>query len=469
MCIIIGTKYLKTEYGKKEKNKMKITQYTTSPNLSMSECRVFPSELMTGAVQVRATGKVISDDFLGFGVAITGSSCYLLNQMDKESRRALLEYIYGKDGANLSVGRLTIGSSDYSAELYSYDDVPNDIELRHFSIDRDREYIIPMIKEILEVRPDLYIFAAPWSPPAWMKTGGSLCGGFMREDFLDCYADYLIKFVEEYEKCGIHISALTPQNEPETLQRNKMPACVWSPDTEAKFISILRRKLTEKGMNTEIWMYDYNFNNWHRPMWCLDTHKHLLDECQAIGFHYYTGSIEETAPLHEAYPQMKLHFTEGGPRIYDHYDTDWCKWTGMMAKTLNHHFSSFTGWNLMLDENGNPNIGPHPCGGLVTKNSVDGAISYSGQFKSFMHIAKFMQKGAKALEFDLFEPKHCYSQFYNKQVDLCMTLFENPDGSRVYVFVNGDTDKKQVQFKEDGQLYYVLLMPDSVSTVVVEK
>ena len=203
---------------------MKITQYTTASNLEMYASRVFPSELMNGAAQVKLTGKILNENYLGLGVAITGSSCYLLNQMDKESRRALLEHVYGKEGANLSVGRLTIASSDYSAELYSYDDVPNDIELKHFSIDRDREYVIPMIKEILEVRPDLYIYASPWSPPAWMKTGGSLCGGFMREEYLECYADYIIKYLEEYEKFGIHISALTPQNEPETLQKNQMPA-----------------------------------------------------------------------------------------------------------------------------------------------------------------------------------------------------------------------------------------------------
>ncbi len=447
---------------------MKITQYTTSPNLEMSESRVFPSELMNGAAQVKLTGKMLTENFLGFGVAITGSSCYLLNQMDKESRRSLIEQIYGKDGANLSVGRLTIGSSDYSAELYSYDDVPNDVELKHFSIDRDLEYIIPMIKEILEVRPDLYIYASPWSPPAWMKTGGSLCGGFMRAEYLDCYADYIIKYLEEYEKCGIHISALTPQNEPETLQKNQMPACVWHPDHEAEFISILRRKLTEKGRDTEIWMYDYNFNNWQRPLWCLDTYGHLLEDCQAVGFHYYTGAIEDTAPLHEAYPQMKLHFTEGGPRLFEHYSDDWCKWTGMMAKTMTNHFSSFTGWNLLLDENGNPNIGPHPCGGLVTRNSRDGSLSYSGQFKSFMHTAKFMQKGAKILGFDIREPKHCYSKFYSQYKDIVMSVFENPDGTRVYVFVNGDTERKQVQIEENGQLYYVPLIPDSVSTVVVD-
>ena len=114
---------------------MKITQYTTASNLEMYASRVFPSELMNGAAQVKLTGKILNENYLGLGVAITGSSCYLLNQMDKESRRALLEHVYGKEGANLSVGRLTIASSDYSAELYSYDDLPNDIVVAIFAVE----------------------------------------------------------------------------------------------------------------------------------------------------------------------------------------------------------------------------------------------------------------------------------------------------------------------------------------------
>ena len=74
----------------------------------------------------------------------------------------------------LSVCRLSVGSSDYSAELYTYDDEDSDTELKHFSVARDDEYIIPMIKEVLKIRPDMYVFASPWSPPGWMKTGGVL-------------------------------------------------------------------------------------------------------------------------------------------------------------------------------------------------------------------------------------------------------------------------------------------------------
>ena len=448
---------------------MKVTQYQTADNLSFDKRPIFPATKMSGAITLTRTEHQIMDDFLGFGVAITGSSCYELSLMSPEERETFLKSIYTKEGIGLSIGRLSIGASDYSAELYSYDDVEGDVELKHFSIDRDRAYIIPMIREILKIKPDLFLYAAPWSPPGWMKTGGNMCGGYMRAEFIDCYADYIIRFLKEYEACGIHVSAITPQNEPETQQHGTMPACIWHPDIEAKFISVLRKKLTEAGMDTEIWMYDYNFDNTERVKWSLDHHKDLARDCNAVGFHYYRGAIEETDVIREAYPQLKRHFTEGGPRLYDHYDNDWCKWGIMMSKVLNHGFGSFTGWNLMLDENGGPNIGPYFCGGLVTRNSQSGALSFSGQYKVFGHIARFMEKGATVLETSLDKNSSMLFGYPKSTLPVHATAFRNPDGKLVYILTNQDSTKRQIQFFEGGTWWYVELLPNSLSTVIVEE
>ena len=448
---------------------MKITQYLTNEGLQFATRPVYPAVDMSGAIKLRVTGRTLSTDFLGFGVAITGSSCYELSLMEPTERRALLEDIYGKGGIGLSIARLSIGASDYSAELYSYDDVENDVSLAHFSIDRDRAYIIPMIREILEVNPDLYLYASPWSPPGWMKTGGSICGGYMRAEYVDCYAEYVVRFVEEYAKCDIRISALTPQNEPETQQHGQMPACIWHPDIEAAYVLALRRKLNERGFgDIGIWMYDYNFDNWVRPKWMLDNHPALAEACSGVAFHYYRGGIEQTRALKEAYPSLTMHFTEGGPRLFDNYGTDWCKWGIMMSKTLNEGFGSFTGWNLMLDETGGPNVGPYFCGGLVTRDSRSGALSYSGQYKAFRHVSKFMQKGARVLELEISTDVSGMFTFPKDAKPLQASLIENPDGSRVYVLVNRDSTKRQVQLWEDGKLWYVELLPDTLSTVVIE-
>ena len=446
---------------------MKLTQYITTSGLTLAKRPVFPAAPMAGAMTLTA-GSAVSADFIGFGVAITGSSCYLLAQMEPDERRALLEQIYGKEGLGLSVARLTVGASDYSAELYSYDDVENDVELKHFSIDRDRAYIIPMIKEILEINPELYLFASPWSPPGWMKTGGSLCGGFMRGAYLECYADYFVKYLQEYAKCGIRISAVTPQNETETHQKGLMPACMWHPELEAEFIKILRRKLDENGLDVKIWAYDHNFIGAdYRVRWMLEHCEGVDKACDGIAFHYYEGAIEQTAALQAAFPGLKLHFTEGGPRLYDNYATDWCKWGVMLSKTLNSGFGSFTGWNLMLDETGGPNVGPFFCGGLVTRSSTDGTLSYSGQYKALGHVAPFMQKGATVRPLSASLNVSGLFGYPKVAPALQGTLIENPDGTKIYLLVNPDPDKKkQVQFTLNGTCYYAELLPNTLSTIV---
>lgn len=441
---------------------MKNIQIITDANRTQHVSQVFEaSERVNGAIQLCETDAEFCG-YEGFGVAITGSSCYMLNSMPSDERRELLGRLYSKDGIGLSVARLTIGSSDYSAELYSYDDTPFDTDLSHFSIERDKAYIIPMIKEILEVNPELYIFASPWSPPGWMKTGGKLCGGYMRAEFVDVYADYIVKYIEAYAKEGIRISAVTPQNEPNTEQRGRMPACVWHPEIEAAFTLALKARLRARGLDTKIWMHDHNFDDVDRVLWLLDNTENLKESCDGIAFHYYSGSVEQTAILRERYPQHRMHFTEGGPRLYDNYGTDHCKWASMMINTICHGYGSFTGWNLMLDETGNPNIGPFGCGGLVTRNSVTGELTYSGQYNAFAHLSPCIKKTSVirplTVEGGLGQDMSRYPATVKAPVGITI------DGTTA-VIVNANAQKLQLQLTLGGKLLYVELPPDSVSTV----
>lgn len=445
---------------------MKVTQYITTANQNFISFELKPAVRMGGVLTAVPSQNAPYTGFKGFGVAITGSSCYNLNQMDAEDRTKFIKEIYSAEGLNLSVARISVGSSDYSAELYSYDDVDGDVELKHFSIDRDKEYIIPMIKEILKVRPDLYIYSSPWSPPYWMKTGGSMCGGYMRECFIECYADYYIKFLKAYEAEGIHISALTPQNETETDQGGRMPACKWHPEIEAKFIKILREKLIENGMNTEIWMFDHNFNGVERVDWSLENIDGLKDFANGVAFHYYDGCIEQTTFLKEKYPNFSLNFTEGGPRLYDNYSTDWCKWSIMMLKVLKYGYSSFTGWNLMLDETGGPNIGPFFCGGLATRDRVDNCIKYSGQYKAFKHFAKYINKNSEIHNVTI-DNKNVMFGFPKSEMDVEGVMWQT-DGVKYLVLANPNKTKRQVQINVDENWWYIELLPDTVSTIKFE-
>lgn len=446
---------------------MKATQFFTDQNHDMSRVEVFPALRVLRANTLHISEQSV-EGFQGCGVAITGASCYNLSLMKTEERQELLEKIYTKKGLDLSIARLTIGSSDYSAELYSYDDVEFDTELSHFSIAHDEKYVIPIIKQILEIKPELYLFASPWSPPGWMKTGGNICGGYMREEFIECYADYFVKYIKAYEKEGIHISAITPQNEPNTQQDGYMTACIWHPEIEAKFVKILKQKFVENQIDTEIWIYDHTFSDADRVLWQLDNTEGLADACDGIAFHYYKGTIEETLKLKAAYPKLPLHFTEAGPRLYDNYDTDWCKWGTMISKAIECGYKSFTGWNLMLNETGGPNIGPFLCGGMITRNNDTGELEFSGQYKAFHHISPHLKPESKLYPIYVDEaydlPMYSYPQRNMEIEGFCI---DNQD-EKILILMNPNSTKRQVQFYLNNTWWYLELTPESISTIFVK-
>ncbi len=449
---------------------MKGTLIFSDRNHFLSQRELFPSLHIPRAVELRASGEH-TNGFLGFGVALTGAACYELSLMPSEERRALLKHVYTKEGLGLSVGRISIGSCDYSPELYSYDDTENDVSLKHFSIERDEKYIIPMLKEILEINPDLYLFASPWSPPYWMKTGGSMCGGYMRNEFVPCYAAYIVKFIKAYAAHGIKISAITPQNEPETQQQYKNPSCAWHPETEAAFIKCLRQAFTENSLDIKIWMHDHCFEYTRRVLWSLSHYEGLKDAVDGIAFHYYGGAVEETAELRTAHPSLELHFTEGGPRLTDHYDTDCCKWGLMISRALRMGYRSFTGWNLLLDELGGPNIGKFIgiCGGLVTRDSRTGELSYSGQYKVLSHISPYVTPTSDIYPISVPETfGQCISKYPDFTHPIEGLVIDNHDGKKIAVLINQNAAPVQSQIALNGRLWYVELEADSVSTVIIE-
>lgn len=445
---------------------MKIKAFSTD---GFGVCRsreVFTTkEMPTGSLRLQVFDEVTHGDFQGFGVAITGSSCYLLNKMQLEKRKALFDEVYSQEGLGLSIARVSIGASDYSAELYSYED-----ENGEFSLEKDEAYVLPILQEVAKSYPDIRFFASPWSPPGRMKTGGSICGGFMREGFIDEYADYVLNFVEGYEEKGIPIWAITPQNEPETDQGGKMPACYWSPETEAKFAIALRKKADEKGKSFEIWLCDHNFALWKRALWQLKEFPELENSVSSVAFHYYDGGVDMVENIREYFPALNYHFTEGGPRLYDNYATDYCKWGTAMARALNHGCKSFTGWNLLLDEIGNPNVGPFFCGGLITENSVTKELSYSGQFQAFKHFSRYVKRGANILKTRVVGEDNGLFGYPKQKPKLESCAIRNLDGSTVLQIINPDeNERRQIAIEIFGEIIYFDALPNSLNTLILKK
>ena len=445
---------------------MKIKAFSTDAYGSCRARDVFTTkEEPRGALAVHVSKEVLHDNFQGFGVAVTGSSCYLLHNMDENKRKELLADIYGEKGLGLSIARVSIGASDYSTEIYSYED-----EQGKFSIEKDEEFIIPTLQEIAKNYPEVTFFASPWSPPGYMKTGGSMCGGFMREQFIDAYVDYILNFLRAYKEKGIDITTITPQNEPETDQSGKMPACYWSPETEAKFAIALRKKAKEQNVPLGIWLCDHNFALFRRVIWQLGEFPQLAESVNGVAFHYYDGGVDLIENIRAQYPNTQFHFTEGGPRLLDNYATDYCKWGSMMARALNHGCKTFTGWNLLLDETGSPNVGPFFCGGLVTEHSTSKELSYSGQYRAFQHFSPYVKRGAEILRVDVVgEDKGLFS-YPNRKPSLDVCAARNKDGKVVLQIVNPDiNERRQLALYYGGEIIYFDALPGSVNTIIVEE
>src|SRR5216683_2701001 len=201
---------------------------------------------------------------LGFGAAFTDASCFTLSRLSDTDRANLLHTMFGQDQHALGIGRIPIGSSDYSTAAYSYDDGAADPELKRFSIDHDRDYILPTLRAALGANPNLFLFGSPWSPPGWMKYSNSMLGGNIRPENIPTYALYLQKFVESYATAGVKVRAVTTQNELDADQGGRMPACPWPEEDEERLVAALGPLLEASG--TKIWTLDHNYNLFGRAL-----------------------------------------------------------------------------------------------------------------------------------------------------------------------------------------------------------
>jgi glucosylceramidase len=392
-------------------------------------------------------------EMLGFGAAFTDAACYTFNRLEASVREKLFHELFHPAEMGLNVCRTCIGASDYSTEVFSYDEGEADPEMQRFSIAHDQTYVLPMLREARKQNPELFLFSSPWSPPGWMKAGGSMLGGSMRQKYFAPYAKYFVKFLQAYAAGGVPVQAVTVQNEVDTDQDGRMPACLWGQEYEMGFVKDhLGPALAQNGLSTKIWILDHNYNLWGRAVAELDdpaVHKY----CNAVAFHGYVGTADQMSKFHEAYPQAQIYWTEGGPDYTaPDYMSDWAKWGRTFVEVTRNCAQSITGWNLALDEKGRPNIGPFPCGGLVTIHSQTRDITRCGQYWAFTHFSRHVRRGAKRFE----------SIGNVEAVD--HVGFQNPDAQRVIVITNSGPTKR-VHLKQGGNVAEIALAANSVNTL----
>lgn len=402
-----------------------------------------------------------SHPYKGIGVSLTDASCWWLWEMGPQKRAAFLKDAFTKEGMNLSLIRLNCGASDYATELYNYDDVAGDVDMKYFSVARDELYMIPIIREVQALRPDVYTYSAIWSEPGWMKTSGAMCGGALKDEYLQAYANYMAAYVKAYKEHGVTIDAMSVHNEPETDQAGGCPASIVTADQEmalaGKFIPAAFRKAGVA--DTDIWIWDYDYAGYERVLKELSDPK-VRKNVKAVAWHPYSGSPTVVQEVMGKYPEKEMHLTERGPNLQKRAVQTHKWFADVVFGALNNGCSSYSSWNLILDEDGQPVTGKYPCGGLREINSITGEITDSKQAELFRQFCPYIEIGAEILDVDQPDP------------GLATIAFRNPDGTLVVVIV-ADTDpgRRKFQIKYKSQ-YLGLSLPLgtwSMTTVIIGK
>ena len=340
----------------------------------------------------------------GFGQAVTGGSAELLMKMSPGARNAILHEIFGHgpDDIDTSYIRVSVGSSDMNAYVYTYDDVPageTDPDLKHFTMTEDEKYVIPVLQEILTIQPNLKILASPWTAPAWMKDNDAVKGGSLKHEYYPVYARYWVEYLKGMEAHGIHIDALTPQNEPENPKNT--PSMLMTAEEEAEFIGHdLGPALAAAGLHTKIVTFDHNCDHPIYPETILRDPV-AAKYVDGSGFHLYLGEISALSEVHDQFPNKNIYFTEqmvvsrpGATTFVIARPV-----AAIMIAAPNNWSRNVLLWNLAAD----PNNGPHTnnggcpvCSGAIT---IDGdKVTRLLAYYTAAHASKFVPPGSVRID-----------------------------------------------------------------------
>ena len=367
----------------------------------------------------------------GFGFTLTGGSALHLNNMSPSERAIILNDLFSSDNIGVSYLRVSIGASDLDAEVFSYNDLPNgetDENLENFSIEKDQIDLIPILKEILAINPDIKIMGSPWSAPTWMKTNNNSIGGSLKPEYFLVYANYFVKYIKAYEAEGITIDAITVQNEP--LHDGNNPSMYMEVADQALFVkNHLGPAFETAGIETKIVVYDHNADRPDYPITIFDdaeANKYV----DGSAFHLYGGSIDNLSNVHSAYPDKNLYFTEQWVGANSQFDDNllWHARELIIGATRNW-CKTVLEWNLAS----NSNLEPHTPGGCteclgaltIDGNNVQKNVAYY----IIAHASKFVRPGS-----------HRISSNYSN--DLPNVAFKTPTGKTVVIVVNNTSTNK---------------------------
>jgi len=386
---------------------------------------------------------------IGLGSSLEHSTCYNISLLPPKEQEEVMEKIVDSEkGIGMNLMRICVGTPDFTgSKWYSYDDMPlghTDPQMSFFSIDKDRKYVLPILKLAQKKNPDMIFFAAPWSPPAWMKTNEHLCGGKINPQHYRSYARYLVKFIQAYQAEDIDIYSITPQNEP-LYYPDTYPTCGWKAEQQRDFIRDHLGPVFQKNkINTKIWSFDHNFKDWKFPETILKDSQ-AAQYADGTSFHCYEGKPAAMTILHEKYPDKHVYFTEGS--------TFGIPGAIKIIQFFRNWARSYNAWVTIIDHKAQPNPGPHYCSPTcIVLNSKTLDLEYRFDYYMYGQFMKFIDRDAVRID-------------STSSKTLPNVAFKNPDSSIVFVAVNPGKKNQMLAMGWEGRGLEMRLPAESIATL----
>jgi glucosylceramidase len=362
----------------------------------------------TGNASVTVNDTQEQQKWDGFGGTFNEKGWEAMSSLSEDDRTKVLQLLFDKsDGIGFRWGRIPIGSSDYASSRYSLDDtkMSNDYDMADFSLDRDREKLIPYIKAALEVNPDIKFWGSPWSPPPWMKDNNAYDRGNMKSDdtTLAAHALYLARFVEDYRKEGINVFAVHPQNEPGYAQ--DYPSCGWSGTQMAHYIGDILGPLFEmRGLDAEIWMGtlsnpDVDNGIGSTALGDAQAKPYIKGAGLQWGMSQHLGEFTNKGiPIWQTEHQCGNNPWEGGynsqkaPNDHAYAEQGW----GWLKTWIGGGVNAYMAWNMVLDTVGRSldTVRPWNQNALIAIDTQAKKYILTPTYYLFRHFSQYVDEGA---------------------------------------------------------------------------
>ena len=403
---------------------------------------------------------------IGIGGAITDASAETLYKMPKAKQKEILEAYYGKNGLGYTLVRTNMNSCDFSSESYTYVK-DGDTSLKSFSVAHDEKYKIPMIKEAQKlIGKDFTFYFSPWSPPAWMKSNQNMLkGGRLEEKYYQTWANYYVKFIQEYQKRGINVWGLTIQNEPMAVQT--WESCIYTAEEEGNFLkNNLGPTLWKNGFkDNKVIIWDHNRDLIYQRATTTLQDPETAKYAQGIGYHWYetwnnkTQLFDNLGETQRAFPNMFLAFTEGCKEEFKMdgiYDVSLGELYGRnMLNDFNKGTALWTDWNVLLDETGGPNHVGNFCFAPIIADTKTGEVHYTYEYYYIGHVSKYIKPGAQRVGNS------------SNRAALISTAFMNDNGELVTVIMNESDKDTDAYLWIEGEAAKLSVPAHSIQTVIL--